>query len=524
VTIALKSAPEFPTQRDAARMWWLIASAGIATGIVFRIVHLGSQSLWFDEGYTAWMVGHSPMEIIRLIRADTAPPLYYLLLHAWTRIFGQSESALRSLSALFSVLTLLLGLDIARKLLRNPAAIAAAAWALAFSYLQFWYAREARAYALMGFLGVALFDCLLCHLAAKSRRWVPSIAILIAAAMYTHNMMAPYVIALFIAWLVLPSSHSLHRRFAEIAAVLAIALALYLPWAIAGLPAQWRMIRTSFWVDPLKPGDFFSAMAGLAGTKQYWSAASILYRAHLHLEDGAAPASIGVILILASAIWSIVFNRQSRREALGLFLMACLPPLLVALYSIIATPLFTPKLFLPSATLLPIFVLFPFDNPPSRKTRWITWPATALLLLLCALSLYGEFTEDQKEDWRQIAQIVSSMPRERRLIVFVANDGQLPFDYYYRYRPDDAATGAPAGFFDLDPPHTMRRVLTDDDLNPLIARINQHSYQKIILVLAHVDWGDPAHRTQRYLDSRDRLAGETSVRDLSLRWYDTESP
>jgi len=523
VTVALKSAPESPTKRIGARLAWLIAWAGVVAGILFRILHLGSQSLWFDEGYTAWMVAHSPMQIIHLIRADTAPPLYYLMLHAWTQIFGRSESALRSLSTLLSVLTLLLGLDIARRMLRNPAAIAAAAWAVAFSYLQFWYAREARAYALMGFLGVALFDCLLCHLAAQTRRWLAPIAILIAAAMYTHNMMAPYVIALFVTWLVLPSPHSLHRRLGEVAIVVAFAIALYLPWAITGLPAQWRMIRTAFWVDPLKPGDFFSAMAGLAGIKQYWSAASIFHHAHLHLEDGAAPASIGIILILASAVWSIAFNSHSRRVALGLFVMSCLPPVLVAVYSIIATPLFTPKLFLPSATLLPILVLFPLAKPPSRRTRWIIWPATALLLLLTALSLYGEFTEDQKEDWRQIAQIVSSMPAEKRLIVFVANDGQLPFDYYYRYRPDEDATGAPAGFFDLDPPHTMRRVLADADLTPLITHLNQHSFQQIILVLAHVDWGDPAYRTQQYLDSRYPLAGETTVRDLSLRCYDTES-
>ena len=177
------------TSAKMNRICWAIAWLGIAVGIFFRVHHLGSQSLWFDEGYTAWMVSHSPGEIIRLIRADTAPPLYYLLLRGWTDLFGRSEIALRSLSAVFSIITMFVALDIARKLLRNPVAIAAVAWAMALSFMQIWYAQEARAYALMALLGVAAFDFLLYHLAERGRRWLAPLAMTIAAAMYMHNMM-----------------------------------------------------------------------------------------------------------------------------------------------------------------------------------------------------------------------------------------------------------------------------------------------------------------------------------------------
>ena len=222
--------------------WWALAWLGVAVGVCFRVCHLGRESLWFDEGYTAWMVSHSPGEIIRLILADTAPPLYYLLLHGWTEVFGRSEIALRSLSATCSILTLLVGFGIARRMLRKPAAVAAAMWLLSFSFLQMWYAREARAYALMGLMGVAAFDWLQRHLAAGHRRWLIPLALLIAAEMYTHNMMAPYAMGLVLAWLVLPSEHSMRRRIAEMSLVTGVAAALYLPWAIGGLPHQMDMI------------------------------------------------------------------------------------------------------------------------------------------------------------------------------------------------------------------------------------------------------------------------------------------
>jgi uncharacterized membrane protein len=121
----------------------------IVAGTVLRFAGIGRLSIWFDEGYTAWLVSHSPGEILRLVRADTAPPLYYLLLRYWIDLFGTSAAALRSLSAVLSVLALIVAVDVARQLLPRPPALAAAAWALALSFFAVWYAQEARAYSLM---------------------------------------------------------------------------------------------------------------------------------------------------------------------------------------------------------------------------------------------------------------------------------------------------------------------------------------------------------------------------------------
>ena len=86
------------------------------------------------------------------------------------------------------------------------------------------------------------------------------------------------------------------------------------------------------------------------------------------------------------------------------------PPLFVALYSVMRTPLVTPKLFLPSATLMPIFVLLPLGMPLSRGIWRAAWVGTLLLLSLSGLTLYSHYLEDNKENWRAIAQRVSEFP------------------------------------------------------------------------------------------------------------------
>jgi mannosyltransferase len=517
---------EIPTStgqhpRISTRLCYLATTLAVLTAILLRIGYIGRESLWFDEGYTAWMVSHSPREIIRLILADTAPPLYYFLTRFWTRIFGNSETALRSLSALFSLLTMFVALIIARRILRSPAAIAAAAWLMTLSFLQTWYAREARAYALMGFLAVASFDVLQRHLASNRPRWLIPQALLFAAAMYTHNMMAPYVMATILAWLILPSEHSFKRRLFDISLVAGASFMLYLPWALLGLPEQMNMINHAFWVDPLKRGNFLKAIVDLVGIQHYGSWAHALRRIHLPVGDGTRPIFVAGCLMIASACLSIFRqNGPRRREALGLLTMALFPLISVAVYSVLRTPLFMPKIFLPSTTFMCIFVLLPLGMPLSRNLRRCAWAGTALLMALSALTLYSHNLEDPKENWRALAQIVSQLPPQHRLIVFLANDGELPFDYYYHYRPGDDRTGIPAGFFDLNPPRTMRQIFVPRDLRPLMHLLDTGNYNQLVLVLAHQEWADRHHLAQSLLRQRYLLAGSQKIADVAVQWYD----
>jgi hypothetical protein len=334
-------------------------------------------------------------------------------------------------------------------------------------------------------------------------------------------MMAPYVIALLLAWIILPSDHPPRRRFREMGIVVAIAILLYLPWAIRAFPGQLHMIQHAFWVEPLKAGNFLIAIAALAGVQQFWSWATIFDKVHLPVGHGFCPAIITVVLLVASAILSLRGQPAARRrEALGLLTMALFPPMAIGIYSVLRTPLFMQKVFLPSATFMPLFILLPLATcwPPGiAKGLRI---GTGLLLVLCALTLYSHEIEDTKEDWRQLAKVVGKHPARHRLIVFVANDGQLPFDYYYSYLSGDEATGVPGGFFDLDPPHTMRRVPEDGDLKPLESRLESGNYDHVVLVLAHEHWGDPDHLTEALLAKNWQIAGRSLLNDVSVQWYE----
>lgn len=62
---------------------------------------LFTQSFWRDEAFSYFMAKKSVFEIILSTAKDFSPPLYYLVLHYWMKVFGSTEIALRSLSFVF---------------------------------------------------------------------------------------------------------------------------------------------------------------------------------------------------------------------------------------------------------------------------------------------------------------------------------------------------------------------------------------------------------------------------------------
>ena len=141
--------------RAFARWWFVILIA-----FVIRLWALGAQSLWFDEGWS-WHLARMPLAEMALTTAgDRSPPLYYALLHAWIALAGQSEFAMRFISALADTATVVLLMAFVSASWRGTGDIASAASLIAgaiYAVCPFavWYAQETRMYALVATLCTA---------------------------------------------------------------------------------------------------------------------------------------------------------------------------------------------------------------------------------------------------------------------------------------------------------------------------------------------------------------------------------
>jgi len=122
-----------------------------AVAAIVRFATLDLQSFDHDEAVTAARVIHPSLfdTLSAVVDGERSPPLYYVLVWAWSKIFGTGEVGLRSLSALCGTLTVPLAYAAAAAL--GPSrrvALLAAAFVALNPYL-IWYSQEARSYALM---------------------------------------------------------------------------------------------------------------------------------------------------------------------------------------------------------------------------------------------------------------------------------------------------------------------------------------------------------------------------------------
>ncbi len=150
-----------------------------------RLFHIQAQSIWFDEGWSAY-AAQQPTLLAAWNADATNPPLYYLLINLAARGFGTSEFALRYLSLLLGILTLPLVYQLARRAADARAGRYAALLAACSAPL-WWASQEARMYALLALLIVV---CALAwqRLVTRSTRaawialWLAELALL-----YAHN-------------------------------------------------------------------------------------------------------------------------------------------------------------------------------------------------------------------------------------------------------------------------------------------------------------------------------------------------
>lgn len=168
----------------------------IAVGVVLRFAT--DSHLWLDEAITVEIARRSLPGLFAALRHDGAPPLYYLLLHFWTGLFGGSDVVVRALSGVLSVATLPVAWFAGRRVARVAAAFGhverssvnlagtAALLLFATSPYAIRYGSETRMYSLVVLL-VLLFGLALARALEQPRwgRWIP-LTLATAALAYTH--------------------------------------------------------------------------------------------------------------------------------------------------------------------------------------------------------------------------------------------------------------------------------------------------------------------------------------------------
>jgi uncharacterized membrane protein len=402
-----------------SRRWvkalWLVPIMMLAT--LVRLYGSTDAAVWCDEGSSLAMSEFSPSLIWFHSAHDVHPPLYFLLLHAWTSVFGTNLFSIRLLSVLPGVATVALGLWLTLLIAGRRAALLAGVF-LALLPIAVRYSQEVRMYSLMG-LGLLGATIALVYWVKNPQRhrYLVVYALLMTASFYTHYFTAFCVLSHWLYLLCLrkqPPCLILRPAWWITNCMIVV---MFTPWLFGffDLLQHLDQLRAGNDIGWITPVDAYS----LPST--FWQFFTLTDGMSL---QGWIYLSLPVALAgVVAAVWHQDHGPYKFHALLVIY--ALLPPIVVFLLSWI-TPLLVERYLMFSALGLPIILAIAIDRIADRF-RTAAFFAVAVLL---SLELTG-LSNDYRTDAEQFDDLVNYVNEH-----YIADDRIVVSDmfWYLSYR------------------------------------------------------------------------------------------
>ncbi len=466
-----------------------------------RVHQLGTQSLWNDEG-SAYAQATRPLDAIALnAAADIHPPLYYWALNVWRALSGDSEWALRALSALASTLIVALAYRIGQRLYAAPVGLLAALF-VGLNTFQIYYAQEARMYALLALWAAAsmwAFIALTLNDSPRVRtRAAAALALCNAAGLWTQYVYPAVMLAqgvLFVLWMLARARNrqAFVPTLARYVAANVVTIVLFAAW----IPTAWAKLTT--WPNTGHPPLLGEQLAVMGS---YLT---------LGISAPYATHSVPTVFLLLFGLL-VVGDRWRGRLTAWRMLVPVLWTLTLA-GGFVALGLFRDanlKFLLPIQAGFALWIargLWVIWHLPVTETRALVRPlpkiaaaSGAALLTLNLLSvlppLYSA-PEYQRDDYRAIVAAIRADPRTDKAVILNAPGQREVFEYYAH------------GAFNTVPLPIGMTVDTDATTRAVESLLAENT--RLYAVLWGTDERDPDGLVEGLLD--------THAFEIDDRWY-----
>lgn len=402
--------------------------AGLSALIVVSVaLYINTHKvLWTDEAYSLdTSRGGLGRTLDQAIHFELQPPLYYLLLNIWLRLWRSIEFA-RLLSTVFVVAAIPLLYRIGRILRVSGWAVSLPLLAALCPYV-LWSASEARPYGLAVFLSCVAIYFYARLLTEPSER--PRLLAGLYVGTWTLCLLTFYYSGFLLLGQVVGAVVG-RRRAGLITLCAAIVGLLLLPW----IPTIVMQVRMHPETSPA------TVIGGATMVERGWGALTWGFRYTLESLFFAPALRRPVVLgILAGCMAAIaVAHWRHRRLAardplLPVFAITALVPLTVLL-GIKASGLleFWPRYFAALAAPFLVWMVLVADRFPTPRGRYVLGGSMTLFGALAVVSF--QRISGGYEDWRAAARLVSAGEAPGDVVFVFEPDGVLGFGYYYQGR------------------------------------------------------------------------------------------
>ncbi|MBI1849014.1 MAG: glycosyltransferase family 39 protein [Planctomycetes bacterium] len=413
-----------------------LASAFLV-GLALRLHSPNPESVWLDEANSVLIAVRPLPELIDALTRDGNPPLYYILLHFWVKLFGEGEVALRTLSAILGALLAPGVYVVARRSFGRAAAVVGATLAVAWP-LHIYYSQQIRMYSVLPLVGLAFVAALLRALergdASKWRAWA-LVVVAALATIWTHNYGMFLVAAAPVAWLVRgPRTQRTATRVALAMVAIGVIDLVWFPVVLrqassgvgSWIPANSLMVEQA---APLHSLPLYSLLVFGAGYDYPF------YLQALGGTSKVAPVALAwLAIVVAGSAFVVAGDRSIRTKCLALLILALAPIVVPYAISSFSTSIYLVGRY--EMVAYPAFVLIVAAGGESAWRRWGTGRAATVIVLLAYVGLaaatlcrYWERIPPRFDE--KMAGVIASRASDGD-VVLTTGLARAPVEYYLR--------------------------------------------------------------------------------------------
>lgn len=408
--------------------WGWVFWAVLALSLGLRIYGLGSEALWIDEG-ASW--DFSQKDLAGVLRAEpTNPPLYYLMLHFWTKAAGVTEEGLRSLSVLGSLLGLVLLYVMAWQV--HPKTALGVAVYGGVSAFQIYYAQEARGFAWLSLWILASSYCLWTALETEPfrlrARWWAGFAIFTALGLYTHFLTTVFLLAqgLYLLW----RSWGRWRALIEAGVAAGAALLVFSPWLLqvlrvagqgaSGQNRRYLLLKLPQAYFSFLFGDYLipldeTAVRNIADTLRTYAVELVL--------------AVIFISILAGVLGKLLRQRSQSRALFPFVVWMAVVPVLLAWGISFRQMIFDERYLIAASPFLMLVVVEALRFLLGKRMGWLVTAGFTGLVLLGTYRYY--FAERSgKEQWREAVAYIEQGSDTGDVVLLDPDFLKFSYQYY----------------------------------------------------------------------------------------------
>ncbi|MFH1126260.1 MAG: glycosyltransferase family 39 protein, partial [Candidatus Altiarchaeota archaeon] len=391
----------------------LILTGVILIGLLLRTHSLTGESIWLDEVSSIALAKSSMTQIFENTLWGEHPPIYFIVLHYWSGLFGDSEFSVRFLSVLAGTLAIFMTYKVGALLFDRDVGLLGSLLVV-FSRFHIWNSQDARMYAFMPLvtlLSMYFFIKLVDKKTlATSAGYLLSSLLLVSTHFYGIFIVVAQNIYLFTMRVFSKKEVKIGiAMWILMQAILLIPVSLFIK-AVLRLGTAQRL-----WIATPSVGTLIATFSEYSGSRLllllflFLSLISIL---GCEKTTGSANRR-GLLSFIGDYRWHM--DCQSIKKVYLLLLWLLTPIVIPFVISLFSSPMYTSRYAIGASLAFYLLVAAGIKKIGDKAVKVVIIGFVVVVSLMNLAVFYPQITNDQ---WREVAHYVSTNVESGDLLLF----------------------------------------------------------------------------------------------------------